>query len=286
MIKSAVLWLAVTATLTSAQDVMFKAGTRLVEIYATVQDQKGRYVDGLAKEQFSVLDEGEPQPILSFESEASALSCALVLDTTGSMQPALPSVKNAVVSFLDELRPADHAAAYAFNSSLNLLHDFTLDRGALKRAILRTRAGGQTALFDAIAQVTHDISRRPGKKVIVVFTDGGDNASVLRASGAILGARKAGIPVYTIAEGEALSNPDTMKLLRSIAEESGAQVYEARRLSDVNDLFQDILNNVEHTYMLSYKPPQAPSTKWRTIRLSVDGLKSYRLHAKEGYFPE
>jgi Ca-activated chloride channel family protein len=268
------------------QDAVFKTETRLLEVYATVQDQRGHYVDGLTKDRFSILDEGQPQPIVAFESETSALSVALLLDTTGSMQKALPSVKNAVVTFLDALRPSDAAAAYGFSASLNLLQDFTLDREALKRSVLRTRAGGNTALFDSIAQVAHDISARPGKKVIVVFTDGGDNASVLQATGAILRARKSGIPVYAIAEGDALRSSDLMKLLRSIAEGSGAEVYEARRLSDIDGILQEILTNVQHTYLLAYKPPPSRDANWRAIRLSVEGLKKYRLHAKEGYFPE
>lgn len=276
----------VLAVAAAGQDAVFKTETRLLEIYATVQDQRGHYVDGLTKDRFSLTDEGQPQPIVAFETEASALSCALLLDTTGSMQKALPSVKNAVVTFLNELRPSDSAAAYGFSASLNLLQDFTLDREALKRAILRTRAGGDTALFDAVAQVAHDISARPGKKVIVVFTDGGDNASVLQAAGAIMRAKKSGIPVYAIAEGDALKSSALMKLLRSIAEGSGGEVYEAKRLTDISEILQEILTNTQHTYLLAYKPPAAHDSNWRAIRLSVEGLKKYRLHAKEGYFPE
>ena len=268
------------------QDVLFKTDTRLVEVYATVQDQHGRFVEGLTKDRFSVADEGQLQQLLAFEPESSALSCALLLDTTGSMQKALPSVKNAVVSFLDELRPSDMAAAYSFSAALSLLQDFTVDHESLKRAVLRTRAGGNTALFDAIAQVAHEVSGRQGKKVIVVFTDGGDNASVLRAASAVARAQKTGIPVYVVAEGEALSSPPLMKLLRSIGEDSGGNVYEAKRLSDVAGIFQDILGSVQHTYMLAYKPPPASNTNWRAIRLSVEGLKNYRVRAKQGYFPE
>jgi len=270
----------------SAQDVLFKTESRLLEVYATVQDQRGHYVDGLTKDRFAIIDDGQPQPIVAFETESSALSCALLLDTTGSMQKALPSVKNAVITFLNGLRPSDAAAAYGFSVSLNLLQDFTLDREALKRAILRTRAGGSTALFDALAQVAHDVSGRPGKKVIVVFTDGGDNASVLQAAGATMRARKSGIPIYAIAEGDALKSPELMKLLKTIAQGSGAEVYEAKHLSDIDGILQEILSNVEHTYMLAYKPPPAQNSDWREIRRAVEGWKKYRLHAKEGYFPE
>jgi Ca-activated chloride channel family protein len=268
------------------QDAVFKTETRLVEVYATVHDQRGRYVDGLASQQFRVLDEGEVQPIVAFESQGSTLSCALVLDTTGSMQNTLPLVKNAAVSLIDEMRNGDSIAIYGFSTSLNLLQDFTEDRAAAKRALLRTRASGATALFDALAQVTRDVSKRQGKKVIVVFTDGADNASVLRAQSAITRAKKCGIPIYTVAEGEALQSKELLKQLRSIAEGSAGAFYEARKNADIGPIFRDILSSLQHTYMLTYKPPTVEGSTWRTIKLSVVGVADYRIRAKEGYFPE
>jgi VWFA-related protein len=274
------------ALLAFGQDVVFRTETRLVEVYATIHDQHGKYVDGLSSEQFRVLDEGQSQPIVAFESQGSALSCALVLDTTGSMQNTLPLVKNAAVSLIDDLRAGDSVAIYGFSTSLNLLQDFTEDRAAAKRALLRTRASGATALFDALAQVTRDISKRQGKKVIVVFTDGADNASVLRAQSAITRAQKCGIPIYTVAEGEALQSKQLLKQLRTIAEGSSGVFYEAKKNADIGPIFRDILASLQHTYMLTYKPPVVEGSKWRTIKLSVVGLGDYRIRAKEGYFPE
>jgi len=278
--------LPIVALIAVGQDVVFKTETRLVEVYATVHDQHGRYVDGLSSEQFRVLDEGEAQPIVAFESQGSALSCALVLDTTGSMQNTLPLVKNAAVSLIDDFRPGDSVAVYGFSTSLNLLQDFTEDRASAKRALLRTRASGATALFDALAQVIRDISKRQGKKVIVVFTDGADNASVLRAQSAILRAKKCGIPIYTVAEGDALQSKELLKQLRSIADGSAGMFYEAKKNADIGPIFRDILGSLQHTYMLTYKPPVVEGSNWRTIKLSVAGPTDYRIRAKEGYFPE
>jgi VWFA-related protein len=277
--------LAMLVLLASGQDVVFKTETRLVEVYATIHDQHGKYVDGLSADRFRVLDEGKDQPIVAFESQGSALSCALVLDTTGSMQNTLPLVKNAAVTLIDDMRSGDSVAVYGFSTSLNLLQDFTEDRAAAKRSLLRTRASGATALFDALAQVTRDVSKRQGKKVIVVFTDGADNSSALRAQSAITRAKKCGIPIYTIAEGEALQSRELMKELRAIAEASGGTFYEAKKNGDIAPIFRDILNSLQHTYMLTYKPPAAEGAKWRTIKLSVLGA-DYRVRAKEGYFVE
>ena len=268
------------------QEAVFRTDTRLVEVYATVKDHRGKYLSGLTADQFEIRDEGALQPVVAFEADTSPLSCALLLDTTGSMQAALPVVKNAVAAFAEALRPDDAVAVYSFSTSLNLLQDFTRDRASIRRAVLRTRASGQTALFDAIAQLGHDISSRHGKKVIVVFTDGDDNASVLRAASAITRAKKSGIPVYTVAEGDALKNHELLSQLRTIALGAGGQFYEAKKNGDIATIFQDILENLQHTYLLAYKPPAAESGNWRTIRLALKGVKDYRCNAKEGYYPD
>ncbi len=187
----------------------FKTDVRLVEVYASVFDQKGSHVDGLTKDQFHILDEGAPQNLLTFEAETSDLTCAILLDTTGSMQGALPSVKNAVSELLAQMREGDSVGIFGFNSTLVTLQDFTGDHAAARRAVLRTRAAGATALFDAIAEVARDIGTRKGKKAIVLFTDGDDNASGLTADAAIKRVLETGVPVYAVAEGEARQNAPT-----------------------------------------------------------------------------
>jgi len=271
----------------TAQEIVFKTDVRLVEVYATISDNRGRYVDGLLRERFQILDNGQPQKLEAFETESTKVSCAILIDTTGSMQKTMPAVKNAVVRFIDELREGDSVAIYGFTSSVTLLQDFTTDLSAAKRAALRIRAAGQTALFDAIAVVTHDAGLVKGKKAIVVFTDGADNASMLRAGGAIESAKKAGVPVYTVAEGDALKSQDLMKNLKAIAANTGGSFHEARDSHKVSDIFQEIVAGLAHTYLLAYKPPAGVSAaKWRTIQVMVSGLKDYKGRWKEGYYPE
>lgn len=275
-----------TLLVTVGAGAQFKVETRLVEIYATVTDRSGRYVSGLKADRFQILEEGAQQQIVTFEPDGSAVSCALLLDTTGSMQAALPAVKNAIAAFADSLRPEDSAAVYSFSTSLTKLQDFTSEHTAVRRAVMRVRAAGATALFDSIAQLTHEISDRKGKKVLVVFTDGADNASALKGDAAIARAKKVGIPVYTVAEGDALKTRNLLNQLRTISTDTGGQFYEAKKTSDISEIFQDILANVEHSYLMSYTPPTSDRNTWRRIQVSVTELKSYRLRAKEGYFPE
>lgn len=264
----------------------FRSEARLVEVYATVFDHNGHPVDGLAKERFQISENGVAQEIHSFEPASGDLSCAILLDTTGSMKEALGAVKNAVSGFLDEMRPGDSAGVFAFSTSLVTLHDFTTDRAAVKRAVLRTRASGETALFDAIAQLSDEIQSRPGKKVIILFTDGADNASHLMAQAATRRAFTNGVPVYAIAEGDAVRDGELLKQLKNVAEKSGGVCYRARSSHDVANVFSDILADLKHVYLLTYKPSRSEDKTWRAIQISIAGMKDYKIRGKQGYFPE
>jgi len=282
------LWLLLLAEvgLGQAPEVVFKAEARLVEVYVNVTDGRGRPVVDLTRERFQVMEEGQAQELVVFEAGASDLNCAILLDTTGSMGPALPVVKNAILRLVDQLRADDWAAVYGFSTKVTALQDFTRDREAAKRAVLGARALGSTALFDAISQVARMVARRSGKKVIVAFTDGKDNSSVLSAAAALTRAKKIGVPVYTVAQGEALQSRPLLAQLRDIAKRTGGLSFEARNADDVERVFNAIAREIQHTYMLAYKPPPASGSQWRAIQVTIHGLKDYKLRAKEGYVPE
>jgi VWFA-related protein len=286
-VKRVLALLVLGASVGGIAHTQFRSDVRLVEVYASITDQKGKHVDGLEKQRFRVSDESAPQKIASFEAESSELSCAILLDTTGSMQGALPKVKNAVSSFLDEMRDGDAAGVFGFSSALVTLQDFTTDKDAARRAVLRTRAAGATALFDALATVARDISVRRGKKVIVLFTDGDDNASGITADAATKRILQAGVPVYSVVEGEARHSPLLRKRLRQIAESTGGFSSEADSAGDIEKVFNSIEADLKHLYLLTYVPPEGVDpTKWRAIRVEVDGLTGYKVRGKQGYFPE
>ncbi len=263
----------------------YKADVRLVEVFATVLDQKGRRVSNLTRDSFEVYDNGVIQPIVSFETTAAELSCAILLDTTRSMADALPSLKNATASLIDQLRDKDWFAVYGFNTSLNRLHDFTRDKEAGKRVVMSMRPGGATALFDAISRVAGELSKRKGKKCIIVFTDGMDNSSYLNADAAVAQARKAGVPLYAVAQGEALKKAALIDLLDRIAQSTGGLRYTARRPNEIKKSFAAIWQDVMSTYMLTYAAPPAEGQKWRTIQVAIRSPHGLRARAKEGYSP-
>lgn len=262
-----------------------KVQVRLVEVYASVYDHKGQYVEGLVRDNFQVFEDGKQQQISGFEADTAKLSCAILLDTTGSMGEALPRVKNSVMKLIDVLGAGDAVAIYTFDQRLVVRQEFTTDKAAAKRAVLRTRAEGQTALFDALSETSQEISLRPGKKALVVFTDGDDNSSMLNANAAVTQAKKAGIPIYAIAEGEATHSSNLKKLLEELSTRTGGASYEVKKLSDVDKVFQKIALDLQHLYMLTYQPAKSEEAKWRKIDVSLQSAKEYRVRAKEGYFP-
>ena len=264
-----------------------KVQVRLVEVYASVHDQKGHFVDGLSRENFQVLEDGKPQQIAAFDSTSQSLSCAILLDTTGSMNEALPRVKNSIVKLIGELGPEDSVAIYTFDQRLVVRQEFTTDKSAAKRAALRTRAEGATALFDALSEAAQELSQQSGKKVLILFTDGDDNSSALNASAAVARAKKAGVPLYTIAEGEAMRSKNLRKLLDDLSQRTGGAAYEVKKPGEIEQVFHEISEDLRHLYMISYRPPDdAHDGKWRKIDLLLKGPKDYRVRAKEGYFAE
>ncbi len=264
----------------------YRIDARLVEVYATVVDQRGHFVDGLPQEAFHVLDNGQEQKVKHFESEAEAMHCAILLDTTGSMRGALPRLKNSVMHFIDALGPEDYVAIYTFTEALAIQQDFTRDKDAAKRAVLRIRAGGRTALFNALSETAETMRDQPGKKAMVVFTDGDDNASILNSDAAVKRARMDGVPLFTVAEGQALDCPELKKVLTNLSTSTGGAAFEVDGQKNMQAVFQRISGQLRHMYLLAYTPSLGPSDKdWRRIDVLVDQVQDARVRAKAGYFP-
>ncbi len=266
--------------------VTIRADVGLVEVYAAVFDGKGHYVTGLTQEQFEVRDNERPQPLVLFETTDAGLSLGILLDTTGSMQGALPIVKNATLRLIDQLRPNDSVAVYGFSTTLHVLQGFTSDKDAAKRAVLNIRSGGQTALFDAVSRALSDLTPRKGKKALVAFTDGQDNASYLEPDAASTRARKVGVPLYTVAQGEALENLQLVGILHNLSLRTGGISFTARNAGRMDEIFSRISEDLQHCYLLAYVAPPAENDTWRSIQVSVKGVKNAKIRAKQGYFPK
>src|ERR1035441_1590919 len=163
---------------------------------------------------------------------------------------------------------------------------FTADKKLVKQAVMRTSAAGGTRLFDSVAQVSRDLEARPGKKALVVFTDGDDNASMLNAAGASRQASQSGVPIYIIAQGTALKDARLMKILDEMAANTGGIAFRLTRPEKIGEVFSEISRNLRHTYLLSWKLPEGAGKTWHPIKITVAGAEDARIRARLGYWPE
>jgi VWFA-related protein len=284
MAAAAFYWMHAATGGFERQSITIRSAVNTVEVYATVFDSKGKYVSGLTHDRFEILDDGTPCPITAFEPTTSKFSCALLLDRTGSMLATMPALKNSVLRFIDSFRDNDSFAVYSFSTSLTSMQDFTQDKKAAKQAVLHTIAQGATALFDSLSEVARGLATRKGKKVLVVFTDGRDNSSYLGAAAVIRRAKILGIPIYTVAQGEALGNHQLMVTLKELSTATAGSSYAVRKPAAVGEVFQDIAGNIQHSYMIAYVAPESGDTRWRSIRVIVKGGKDLQIRAREGYY--
>jgi VWFA-related protein len=201
------------------------------------------------------------------------------------MIAALPAVKSAAAKLIGALRPDDPVAVYTLGDSVTEIQSFTTNHAAAGFAVQRTEPAGETALYDALIRVNRDLAPRTGKKVIVVFTDGQDNASTLTSATAILRARTAGIPIYTVAQGHALNHPDLLNELAGMARATGGLSFTIASADEAVAVFQKIVQDLLHGYLLAFSPPSVEDHAWRTIAVQVRAAPGNTVRAREGYYP-
>jgi VWFA-related protein len=160
------------------EDDVVRVNATLVTVPVSVLDRDGRFISGLRKEDFRIMEDGAEQQVAYFATTEEPFTVALVLDTSGSTRFKLEDIQDAAIAFLDQLRPEDRVVVISFDESVRVLSEATNDRGLLRNAIRRTRAGGGTRLYDAVdLAIQQQLSRARGRKAIVLFTDGVDTTS-------------------------------------------------------------------------------------------------------------
>jgi VWFA-related protein len=256
----------------------------MIEVYAAVSDDRGRPVTNLQSEDFRVLEDNRAQQIRVFEPQSSAMTIALLVDTTGSMTSDLPRVKNAVARLLNSVKPEDNVGLFTFANGLNRLSSFSRDRTATLKAIFKARAAGQTALFDSLAQLSRQISRDGGKKAILLFTDGDDNSSVLSLEASIKSVQRIGVPIYTVLYGRALRDPSLFRRLERISMLTGGIPLKVKDPGEVATAFGRVGQDMQNMYLLGYQSDSDNNDDWRTIKVSLPNHPKLKLRAKEGYW--
>lgn len=269
-----------------------KVDVNLVLVPVTVTDGMGRIVSGLRRDNFSIYDDKQQQPIMSFSSEDAPFSVGLVFDTSGSMSGKMDKARLAARAFWQAANPEDEAFLVTFSRRAELQVDFTRDFADIQSGLLFAAAKGPTALIDAVdLAMRHLKSAQNTRKALLVISDGGDNNSRFSKSELLRYAREADVQIYGIGIHDGSSSPEEMSgplLLEELADATGGQHFMVRNENELPDIAARIGVALHDQYMIGYQPPGgAEPGKWRRIRVRLQapkGVPTLRVYARTGYY--
>ncbi len=286
----------------------------LVDVLFTVLNRRNKLVPDLEKDDFKIFDDKAPQAIRYFSRQTDLpLRIGLLMDTSNSIRDRLKFEQDAATSFLFSVirHNRDQAFVMTFDDEPALIQTFTDDAGRLRDEIVKTRAGGGTAVYDAVyeacrTQLSHP-PRPPGdqpdvvRRVMILISDGDDNLSNHTRSEAIEMAQRTSVVIYTIStstqwiqlsqtDPEKAANRKTHltegdKILHDIAEETGGRAFFPYHVDDLDQSFQDIGDELRNQYSIAYIPTNyVLDGKYHKIRIEIPEHKGYQVRARRGYF--
>lgn len=272
----------------------FSSRADLVVLQVSVVDRDAGYVAGLPREAFVVRENGRVQPIAVFQQDDSPVSVGLVIDNSGSMVPRREAVIAAGMAFAQSSHPADELFTVNFNeniwSGLPAGQPFTSDHAALRQALGRSTARGQTAMFDALLTALRhlDDGTQP-RKVLILVSDGGDNASRAKFADVLDAALRRDVVIYTICLADADDREAKPRLLRDLAKVTGGESFEPRSNDEITPILERIARDIRSSYTIGYAPPagSSPAGARRKIEVAVQG-REYRglgVRARSLYIP-
>jgi len=286
----------------------------LVDVLFTVLDHRNKLVSGLEKQDFKVLDDNVPQDIRYFSKQSDLpLRIGMLLDTSNSIRDRLKFEQDAADNFLFSVlrRNKDEAFVMTFDDEPQVVQPFTGDTGLLRDQILRTRAGGGTAVYDAIYQAcVNELShppRPPGdqpdivRRVMILISDGEDNLSTRTRAEAIEMAQRTSVVIYTISTSTqwvTLDDPNKErsgnrkyhltegdKILQDLADETGGRSFYPYHVDDLDQSFQDIGEELRNQYSLAYNPTNHTlDARYHKIKVEIPDHKGYQVRARRGYY--
>ena len=276
------LGLIYAAATVAAQQPTFKSNTgAVVSIFATVTDRDNRLVPDLTRDDFEVLDNDQPQPLVLFENETRPITAVVMLDTSFSMTTNLKFLKDAAEQFVIRLLPDDKAKVGAFNDKIEFGGHFTNDRDDLVADLRGLDYGNSTRLFDAAAMSLDELTGVQGRRVLVLLTDGEDTDSRASFKSVMERARNEDVMVYSIGlsseyfDGVRVvrSRPDGA--LRKFAEETGGGYFELKKTTELASTFTRVAQELHSQYALAFVAPRLDNKVHKlTVRLKQPGMNA------------
>ena len=298
----------------------------MVQLNVAVTDKHGNYVTGLKPSDFAIVEDGileraatfaegnEPARSLgdlashdsfgsmsgdsakpasgaasaqTLASLVSGASVFVLFDTSDYMYRGFVFAQDAITDFIRSLETADKIAFYSYSRDLSRAASLTSDRSQVVRAVRSTVAGDQAALYNALLLTLKDASQNTGRKVVVVFSNGPDNSSVVPPEDVAEFAQSAGVSIYMISTQEARLEPISTVVFDRMTAATGGKAYFAKNWREEHQAFASIRDDLAHLYSLSYYPKPNPNAGWRaiTVKLVGDKLQKYKIRTRNGYRP-
>jgi VWFA-related protein len=270
---------------------VFKAESELVVLHVNVFDGQSDAVPNLPEESFQIFEDNVPQRITFFSNEDVPVAVGLVVDNSGSMITRRSMVLAGAKAFAQSSHPEDEVFTIVFNEhvrhGLPPSLPFTQNPHLIEVAVARFPPGGKTALHDAVIEgLDHLQEASPQKRVLVVLSDGADNASMNTADVMLQRVARSNALVYTISTAELAGNEGNSGLLKKLARRSGAVTYTPKSERAVVDAFREIADNVRRGYSIGYVPTNTVHDgRYRRVKVSVraPGYKNLSAIARDGY---
>jgi Ca-activated chloride channel family protein len=309
----------------TGQRPVFRVKVDMVVHSFTVTDSKGKYVTGLKPKDIRVLEDGIVQRIATFaegnqpplqvledgstrpliaagsgRSDGAAGQAAelrsdafvgtnvfILFDTSNYMYRGFVYASDAIADFVRGLDRADSVAIYTFSRNLSRAADLTRDRTTAIVGLRRAVAGDDAALYNALLLTLRDAAKVPGRKVVIVFSNGPDNASMVAPDDVRAVAEDEGIPIYVISTNEVNKDQISSNVFRRISARTGGQVYFAKTWQKQVEAFESIRESLGNSYTVTYYPAPNPNEGFRrvTVEIVSDVGKKYRVRGRPGYRP-
>ncbi|HEY1677363.1 MAG TPA: VWA domain-containing protein [Candidatus Sulfotelmatobacter sp.] len=291
----------------------------MVQLNVAVTDKQGRYITGLHPEDFTIVEDGileraatfsegnSPTRSLSEIGQGQAVPAMqgadgpatlsnlvnganvfVLFDTSDYMYRGFVFAQDAISDFIRSLGNADKIAFYSYSRDLSRASGLTADRTQLLRAVRSTVAGDQAALYNALLLTLKDAAQNTGRKVVVVFSNGPDNSSVVPPEDVAEFAQSAGVSVYMISTQQARLEPVSTAVFDRMTAATGGKAYFAKNWRDEHMAFNSIRDDLDHLYSLSYYPKANQNSGWRSITVKLVGekLKKCKVRTRNGYRPQ
>jgi Ca-activated chloride channel family protein len=271
-----------TSMRTKGLDLVEAVRVEVVQVTAVVHD-RSRFIKGLPASAFRLLENNTPQKITHFSSEGSPLEMVIAVDVSESMTTAMPQLKTSVKKFLSALSPKDQVTLTAFNDNL-----FTLTRRETTpeqrlRAVDKLAPWGGTALYDVIVRGLQQLSKQPGRRVLVVFSDGDDKSSHSTLEAVDRAVRTSDATLFMVALGRGARNPALKSSIERLVDVSGGRALFVEQAEQLDEPFAEILDELSNQYLIGY---ESNNTKrdgsWREIKLELPH-HGYSVRARQGY---